>query len=134
MGLVIAVLVALLVSLKMIYTYIARVRTTEFHRNMLLDAVADFQYQKLVNGSGEVSSTTFPQPDSIDRNETDIQRADRQGRERQEAAQRTKAAEDLEKQNAGPRLRKMPKSSYRQLSLWLGWESLEPSLLNLPPF
>ena len=51
MRLVLGVLVALMGSLKMIYWYIAQVRTTEFYRHILLDAVTEYQFQKLVDGS-----------------------------------------------------------------------------------
>src|SRR5919109_2877184 len=46
MSMVLGVLAALIISLWMIYQYIARVRTTELHRQLLMEAVTDFQYRK----------------------------------------------------------------------------------------
>jgi hypothetical protein len=48
MVMVLGVLAALMGSLLMIYWYIAKVRTTDFHRQILLGAVADLQFDKLM--------------------------------------------------------------------------------------
>lgn len=99
MIMVLGVLAALIISLLMIYMYIARVRTTEFHRQMLLDAVTEFQYQKLMAGSGELM-TRLTQVISTryDFTETEAQRAEREQQEREEEAERERQSREREQQ------------------------------------
>jgi hypothetical protein len=69
MAMVLSALVALLGSLFMVYWYIARIRTDEFHREVLLDAVAMGRYVRLVEESGYASApwpATSASPSELD--------------------------------------------------------------------
>lgn len=93
MVMVLGVLAALMGSLLMIYWYISSVRTTEFHRQILLDAVTEYRFQKLMEGTRAFSAQSTPPfypPD-----ESPDQRAQRQERARAEEAQREQEYNEL---------------------------------------
>jgi hypothetical protein len=85
MVMVLSVLAALMGSLWMIYLYIARVRTTEIHRQLLLEAVTEFQYLKLRGNRGPIITGTGS---SVITGETPEQRIEREKRIREENERR----------------------------------------------
>jgi hypothetical protein len=101
MVMVLGVLAALIISLLMIYMYIARVRTTEFHRQMLLDAVTAFQYQKLMAGSDELRDRLTKMISTVhyDLVETPTQTTEREKREQEEEAEHERKSKELEQQH-----------------------------------
>jgi hypothetical protein len=92
MVLILAALGALLICLLMIYRYVNEVRTTVFHRQILLDAVTEYRYQKLREQT-PIDMLDFGQPPDMPPppNETPEERTQRQLRERQEEEQRKKS-------------------------------------------
>jgi len=97
MVMVLSALAALLFSLWMVYRYVNNVRTTNFHHQILLDAVAEARFRKLTEETelasawGSVKESTTAWGD-----ETDAQRAEREESHRQEEEVREKQHKERE--------------------------------------
>lgn len=91
MLLVLATLAAMMGSLWMIYLYINNIRTTEFHRQILFDAVTEYRYRKILE------STSYEGPDhsysgsGFRSDETPDERARREKEERDREIQADQA-------------------------------------------